>query len=341
MSKNVLIFIGTIKETANCGESIKNNFLIRRFNEVFDRVLTFNTWGVKRELWRIIKLISYLIFNPKAKIIVSASTYISYDVIRFLKVLGKKNVYYWVIGGIFPEIAVSKHYELSYYKSLKGIFVEGRRMVETLMKMGINNAKYIPNFKRIDYQPSLENKNNDVIKFVFLSRIHPDKGCSLIIESVKYLNDIGYHDKFQVDFYGPIDPIYFDFLDSIKGIENVDYKGFLKLDNNGYDRLAQYNMMLFPTFWKGEGFPGIVVDAFISGLPILATDWNFIPDLIDNSTGIVIPHNNQYELNEAMKKILDGQIDLNILSKNCYDKSRLYDDRNVLSVECLKELNLL
>ena len=30
--------------------------------------------------------------------------------------------------------------------------------------------------------------------------------------------------------------------------------------------------MLFPTYWHGEGFPGIVIDAFVAGLLVVATD---------------------------------------------------------------------
>ena len=338
---NNLIFIGTIKKVANCGESMKNHFFIDRFNEVYDKVIAFDTWGVKHQPWRLLYLLYILFRYPKTKIVVSASTYIAYDVIKFLNFFGKKNIYYWVIGGVFPQLAKKNNYKLDYYRKLKGIFVESPRMVETLKNMDINNAKYVPNFKRINYRPSIEKKKSEIIKFVFLSRIHPDKGCPLIINSVKQLNKKGYKYGFVVDFYGPIDPEYNEFLDSIKGVDNINYRGFLKLDKKGYDRLAEYDMMLFPTFWNGEGFPGIVVDAFTAGLPILASDWNFNTELVDENTGIIIPHSNQEALTNAMLNILQGNVDLAGLSKNCYNKAMDFDDRNVLSEGKLKALGVL
>ena len=341
MSKNNLIFVGTIKKVINCGESMKNDIMLRRFGEVYDKVMVFNTWGAKTHPWRFFKLFYYMLFYPRAKIVVSATPYVAYDMIRFLDLLGKHNVYYWVIGGALAQWIHKKNCNVEYYKKLEGIFVESPKMAQELETLGIYGAVHVPNFKRIDYQPSIEERRYDKIKFVFLSRVHQEKGCSQIVESVKYLNGFGYKDRFSVDFFGPLDPEYPEFLSSIEGIDNVKYKGFLKIDNNGYDTLAQYNMMLFPTFWRNEGFPGVIIDAFISGLPVLASDWHFNSDLIDDTTGMIIPTNNQEALTNAMKKVIDGDVDLKALSENCFMKAMEYDVRSVLSVGQLKKLNVL
>ena len=342
MSKETVLFIGTIKKVANCGESMKNHVMLRRFREVFDRVLVFDTWGVKHKPWRSIKLLWYLLFYRQAKIVVSASTYISYDVFRLLKMLGKKNVYYWVIGGVFPQLIEKNNYNPSIYRNLKGIFVESPRMVRDLEKYDIHHAYYVPNIKRIDYQPSIEKRDYSKVRFVFLSRIHPAKGCDLIIESAKWLNDNGYQDRFIVDFYGAINKDYTGFESSIENIDNVNYKGFLKLsEKSGYDTLATYSMMLFPTFWSGEGFPGIIIDAFTAGLPVLASDWNFNHDLVDESTGIIISHHNQQQLTDAMKRVLDGVVDIKALAYNSLRMATKYDDRNVLSESLFKHYGLL
>ncbi len=151
MSQNSLIFIGTIKKEACDGESMKNHALLHRFNEVYYRVLKFDTWGVKHHPWRFCKLGWYLIRYPKAKIAVSASTYIAYDVFRLLRRLGKKEVYYWVIGGVFPQLIEKNHYDPAVYRNLKGIFCESPRMVRDLEKYDIHNASYVPNFKHIEF----------------------------------------------------------------------------------------------------------------------------------------------------------------------------------------------
>jgi len=342
MSKNNLIFIGTIKKNPNCGESIKNHTMIARFREVYDKVLVFNIVGVKHRPWRVMKLVFFLFHYSQAKIVVSASTRFTYDVFRFLRLLGRNNVYYWVVGGVFPQLIDKNHYNPAVYRRLKGIFVQSPRMVADLEKKGISNAIYVSNSKRIDYQPAIVARDCNKVRFVFLSRVHPSKGCPLIIESAKWLNANGYHDRFSVDFFGAIDACYPEFEPSIKEIDNVNYRGFLTLDKDGYDTLAQYNMMLFPTFWSGEGFPGIVIDAFTAGLPVLASDWNFNPDLIeDGVTGMIIPNQNQLALTEAMRLVLDGKVDLKSMAENSWHKAMDYDVRKVLSIENLQKLNVL
>ena len=60
-----------------------------------------------------------------------------------------------------------------------------------------------------------------------------------------------------------------------------------------YSTLSKYDCMLFPTYWKGEGFPGVVIDAFIAGLPVIATDWNMNTEIIkEGENGFIIPPNN-------------------------------------------------
>lgn len=35
-------------------------------------------------------------------------------------------------------------------------------------------------------------------------------------------------------------------------------------------------MMLFPTLLKGEGFAGVFIDSFVSGVPMIVSDWPII-----------------------------------------------------------------
>ena len=99
--------------------------------------------------------------------------------------------------------------------------------------------------------------------------------------------------------------------------------------------------MLFPTFWWGEGMPGVIIDAFICGLPVLASDWNFNCDVVDCNTGVIILPNNEKELYMGMKNILDMKYDLSAISQNCRKKARIFDIDNVLSESNLRKWELL
>ncbi|MGI6341505.1 MAG: glycosyltransferase [Bacteroidales bacterium] len=345
MKKNKIILIGGIRKgkKAVCGETMKNQFFIKRFSELFDKVIAVDTYNWRKRPWCIIEIFFTLLFNPKAKVIISASASCRH-LIHFLnKIPLNKNVYFWVIGGKFPLFVKEGLYRIDALNKLKKILVEGEKMLEDLNKLGVNNVICVPNFKPIIFSPQIEPKKDDIYKFVFLSRIHPDKGIKEIIEAYEILYRNGYKDRFTIDFYGLL-PNDFkeDFFTMISNKENISYNGFINLrDENGYKQLSTYDVMLFPTYWGGEGFPGVVIDAYIAGLPIIATDWNLNKYVIeDNKTGIIIPVHNSDALAESMKKFIDKSIDLNLMKQNCVENAKKYDYKNVLSERLMKELEL-
>lgn len=339
---NTLIFIGTIKKVANCGESMKNHLFIRRFRELFDKVITVDVWQPKKHPWNILKLIIVTLTHRKSIVAMSVSISTGDKILHLLQTLGCKNIYYWAVGGTLHEKLSTGKYELEPYKAINAIYVQSPRIVNGLRSLGINNAIHVNNSKRIDYIPNIERRNNSIVKFVFLSRVHPDKGCNMIIDCVQRLNGEGYNNKFLVDFYGKIDDRYIEFLPKVEHVENVAYKGFLDLTSKrGYETLATYDMMLFPTYWDGEGFPGVVIDAYIAGLPIIASNWNCNEDVINNETGIIIPHHNVEALYESMKAVLDGKYDLRGMARFCQIQAKEYDNRNILSAEHLRQIGFI
>ena len=82
-----------------------------------------------------------------------------------------------------------------------------------------------------------------------------------------------------------------------------------------YDTLLQYDLMLFPTFYPGEGLPGTIIDSYISRLPILASDWKYNGELIvDGESGILHQAEDVNDLFDKIKLLaLDSKL-LNQLS---------------------------
>ena len=103
---------------------------------------------------------------------------------------------------------------------------------------------------------------------------------------------MGLQNKFLIDFYGKIDDSYeSSFKERVDLIPNVNYQGFLNLgENEGYDKLSTYDMMLFPTYWKGEGFAGVFIDSFVSGVPMIVSDWAHNRQFLKESeTALFVP----------------------------------------------------
>ena len=113
------------------------------------------------------------------------------------------------------------------------------------------------------------------------------------------------------------------------------------MDKKGYETLSKYDVMLFPTYWDGEGFPGIAIDAYISGLPIIASDWSMNKEVVeDGKTGFIIPVHDSVSLAGKMQGFIDGDYSLNTMRSNCLERAQQYDYRNVITKDLLIDLGL-
>lgn len=123
---------------------------------------------------------------------------------------------------------------------------------------------------------------------------------------------------------------------------NVNYKGFIDLrKSENYNLLAQYDVMLFPTYWPGEGFPGILIDAFIAGLPVIASDWHLNKDIISNGkTGFLVKANDEEDLYKMMGKCIQNPAIARSMSENCQREAKKYDTNAVITYSLFKDINL-
>lgn len=344
-----IILIGPINKNklACTGDTVKNQLFLKRFNEVFDKVINVDTYQWKKRPWCLIEMLVKVVFNRGTKIVVSANPGSADKIIRILIILGyADNVYYWVVGGSFHTMLSENRFSLSVYNKIKGIFVQGKSMVSSLYHMGISNAIFVPNSKYIEFLPQKKFHNAGKTHFVFLSRIEKEKGCDMIIDAFNILIKQGYKDKFDITFYGKttVDLGYRKtFEKKIENQDHITYKGVLDLRvPSNYNELAEYDVMLFPTYWEGEGFPGVIIDAYIAGLPVIASDWNLNSDVvIDNETGWIIPTHDTNELAKRMIFAIEYPETIKQFSENSMKLALSYDSRTVLSVNNLEKIGLI
>lgn len=339
MSKRVIL-VGPCGggETPKNGASAKNFHLVKYLMEKGLSCLCIDTEHWKKNPFVLLRLLFHTLFSTDSTFIVAANSMSSYKIIHFMSILpGTRTLIYWVIGGCVADWMKDGKVKTAPYKAVTKFFVEGRRMQQTLAEIGFRNVVVVPNFKHIRYIPERKERYDGVLHFVFLSRIIPEKGCDTIIEAAKMLNETS-HTRFAIDFWGPFEGSYKStFLKKIETIDNVNYQGFLDLSSpENYDTLANYDIMLFPTYWHGEGFPGIIIDAFVAGLPVIATDWNFNADIIKHGeTGVILKDNTVKELHDAMLSFIEGKENLKAMRENCRREAHKYDIHSVLTDELL------
>ena len=305
-----LLFIGAINQgkPPNGGEEYKNQLLINKINVAFNNSKIIDTyqWIKRPKVWG--DLLINILIKRADVILISASSVSTYRLLNLLKWLKPsllEKTSYLVIGGYFPEAISSKRFDWRVYNSLKNLVVEGGLLRKTVLANSeLSNVQVLPNFKTY---PNLvfynkENSSN-AFRFVFVGRISKEKGISEILEATEILNKS--YDEFKIDFYGPVEEE-FEFASN-----QTNYCGFLDFQNESersYSKLSSYDCMLFPTYWKGEGFPGVIIDAFIAGLPVIATDWNMNTEIIeDGINGFIIPPNDAVSLANKMLWVMENR----------------------------------
>ena len=171
---------------------------------------------------------------------------------------------------------------------------------ELVNKYGFTNCAFFPNFRKIN--PVLQSINLTAsLKLVYFGRIDRMKGYDIIF------NLAGYIKKRQLDitisFYGQINPEQeSDFLCKVALYPGIVCYGGTLGDDEIIETMCRHDVMLLPTRYFTEGVSGTMLDAYIAGLPIIATEWANARDCIeDGINGFIVPFDNpQVAFNEKV-----------------------------------------
>lgn len=336
-----ILLVGAIRRgrPALNGEQVKNQ-LLAGWLEKRHRLVHVDTNGWKRRPWVILQVLLDVLSGRHDTILVSASSASVHTLFRAILPFrgARARILYLVIGGYLPTGIRYGRYLASSYAGLKGIIVEGDAMRHQLQGLGIGVPLHvIPNVKPIGrvYGDSTRYARQGPTRFLFLGRMSETKGTLAVMRA------LGHHilrnrvSEMQVDFYGTLEADHTaDFLQALTMHACCTYKGYLDVTNDpggAYRVIAGYHALLFPTHWMGEGFPGVILDAYICGVPVIATDWNMNRDVVqDGITGRLIPSGDPAALAAAMSSVMDAREEWAAMSRRCHEAVRDFDVDKVL-----------
>lgn len=243
--------------------------------------------------------------------------------------LFNKKIYYSTIGAWLPDMIKEDNKLIKKMQLLDGIFVETENMKKRLNKLNINNVYIMKNFKKLNILSEEELILNErEYKLCTFSRVMQEKGITEAIKIVKDINNkLNIEKKCKLDIYGPINEDYKkEFYKLVnENREYVEYKGIIPYKDAVYV-LKQYFLLLFPTKYKTEGIPGTIIDAYASGVPILASKWeNFNEVIVENKTGFGYEFENEEDFFLKLENILKKPLDeIFEIKKNCLIKAKEY-----------------
>jgi glycosyltransferase involved in cell wall biosynthesis len=204
----------------------------------------------------------------------------------------RRQVHLIAIGGWLPRLAAQVPSLRRHLGDCDVVYVQTRHIAEQLGRLGLNNVVVFPNFRRFDCVREPNSASSGPLRCVFISRLTPAKGLEIAIRAAVTANAATPH-CCTLDIYGPCSSRDTAWLASLRPMfaGDVHYHGTLAPALVS-STLANYDVLLFPTTYSGEGFPGVVLEAMIAGLAVLASDWHSNSELVKHGVnGFILTPN--------------------------------------------------
>ncbi|WP_157911755.1 glycosyltransferase family 4 protein [Alteribacter populi] len=325
-------FIGPVGD--NGGPAIKNRLLMKYLDRESNFKVSNTNDRVKSNL---LKNILSLIMTKDKQIIVAVSRNgrsILYPILNMKKFLNPNINYSTIcIGGTIVQDALK--YPRTIKKTLKKadvITVETKKLKDELEeKLKLTNVHYMPNYKEIetDTLKPLPRFDTKALKFVFLSSVRNVKGVATMVNVFKEVLET--YPTATLDIYGPIRKDFdMNVLENIKNLPQINYKGVVA-NEDVISTLSKYNVFIFPTEYKGEGFPAVLIEAYLAGLVVVASDINFNTEIVvNNNNGWIFPTGNKEKFKEILLNCFNNEETLKVISENNRKYANNFDAESVI-----------
>lgn len=160
-----------------------------------------------------------------------------------------------------------------------------------------------------------------MLKISYVSRVEESKGLDTLLEIARILQAEHVDKYVKIDFYGQKKDRFFD--EHLADIAMFEYKGQLQPEEV-IPTLHEYDALIFPSHYAGEGCPGILVEALSAGLPIIASDWKYNSEFVTNGlNGFLCETFNPKAYVDAIIQLSNEPLRQR-MSKNAYAKSEIF-----------------
>lgn len=172
------------------------------------------------------------------------------------------------------------------------------------------NFRWLPNTRNVDpsaadgrEEPSVGKCKRESVgmkkisKLIFLSRLHRNKGLPEALEACRHLPE-----ECHLQVFGPrmTDTDFSLFA----GHPRATYGGVLE-PHEVPRVLRAHDLLLFPSYCDWEGYPGVIIEAFQCGLPVVAAKWGGVTELVEHEeNGLLVEPRSAAAVKTAIERLL-------------------------------------
>lgn len=293
---------------------------------------------IPRLFWAALKCNHILIFPARKGLRVII------PILAFLRLFLSFKTHHLVIGGWLAGVLAERpSLEKMYAKVVTYIYVETSVLGQALKERGYSQTVLMPNFKNLKILEPKELPDfipNDPLRVCTFSRVMEQKGIDEAVWAVTRANEKLGRAAYSLTVYGPVERGEEEWFEKLQSNmpDCAKYGGVVPYDKST-EVLQGSFALLFPTHFYTEGVPGTLIDAYASGVPVIASRWESFADVVaEGETGY------GYAMGEAdalCKMLIDfAQHPDKVLSlrANCIDKAKDFLPQNLLPI-LLERLN--
>ncbi len=153
-------------------------------------------------------------------------------------------------------------------------------------------ARWYPNSRPLAPAAAPAPRGAAGLRFTYVGHVKPSKGVRELIAAAELVAGI------SVDVYGPL----------LEGMSVSEFGGVARyrgaLEPQAVAAaLRAHDVLVLPTYYDGEGYPGVIHEAFAAGLPVIATRWRAIPEIVTGDNGLLVEPRDVAALAAAMRRL--------------------------------------
>jgi glycosyltransferase involved in cell wall biosynthesis len=198
---------------------------------------------------------------------------------------GKSNFFQFISKKIYgtPDIGV----QLSSLNPKDAEYFNAKKIVFIPNGLEDDALSYLPFNRQPDDGRSVE--------ILFVGILREDKGLSYLVSALYLLKQKGVT-NFRLTVMGGFntEDYKLELMDRIASYDLGNYISFVgsQTGQAKWDNFSKADFLCFPTFFNSESFGNVLLEAMMFQLPVIATAWRGVPDIVTDETGFLIPIKN-------------------------------------------------